>query len=115
VQPVSRRPVERVDARYGLRARAGGRIRPPASVDRVSDASPAGHLLECCGCLECWDIPHPPGDLRCLGHQEARRGALLIVASDDRGRHVARPRAIRVIGAMTKRFGRRRGPRKYAV
>src|SRR6188474_1892955 len=66
----------------------------PRPVDRVSDALPAGHLL---GAVDTWSvgISHTlRGDLRSLGHQEARRGALLIVASDDRGWHVARPRAI---------------------
>jgi hypothetical protein len=63
-------------------------------VDHVSDASPAGHLLDA---VDAWrvGISHTlRGDLRSLGHQEARRGALLIVAGDDRGWHVARPRAI---------------------
>src|SRR4029450_10058333 len=63
-------------------------------VDRGSDASPAGHLLDAVDAGSVGISHTLRSDLRCLGHQEARRGALLIVASDDRGWHVAGPRAI---------------------
>src|SRR5262245_66163365 len=63
-------------------------------MDRVSDASPACHLLDVVYARSVGISHTLRGDLRCLGHHEARRGALLIVVSDYCRWHVTRSRAI---------------------
>src|SRR6476620_6059082 len=87
-------------------------------VDRVSDASPAGDLLDA---VDAWSvgISHTlRGDLRCLGHHETRRGALLIVAGDDGGWNVARPRAIprhRCLDEAVRKAKRSEGIRRVEI